>query len=546
MRFALPCASVLAFATSALCADAASPVTRYRNDEDGLAWMKATYPNAAEKFAQGEALLFDPASRADVERAAELFTQAFAEAPQSELAGRRKCQALTELGRHEEAVRACTDALNEGQSGLTIRAMVGALMSGPNPPTPSEVGFATAYARRLRRLMPQDPWPAAADCDIGRKLGDTDMLNHCVEELERIAPEHYETKRAAAWLAALRPGWGVLSAWLAVVLAAIATAAHAIVRSRKSSRQDAHAKLGVAACVVLGAFTSWPRAAFADTEAAGASAGAALGKTAGHLSKYSIDDQDPLSSIPTPVQRDNDPLEYGYLLMDLGDRADKASKHGDHLAAARYYAALAKAVPDVAISFRKACEEYSAANDREDALKYCGPALNRDGVVLADYSHYAELVFSKKGKLEPAEVETLDAIVDHLKVDDAAVTVAWDIECNLGVRLGDLKRLGECAPALALKAPEDPKAVFYEWAYAMQQGKFSDAEKFVARAKRVSTDKVQVKAMEAATYKAMPLWRKGFRDWRVGATAAVALFAGLALMLRRGHGAKATGLLDGS
>src|SRR6266487_871633 len=72
---------------------------RYRTDEEDLAWIRSTHPHAGELFDRGEALLF----AGDAAQAAELFAQAAEEAPQSALAPRRQCQALTELGNHDEA-----------------------------------------------------------------------------------------------------------------------------------------------------------------------------------------------------------------------------------------------------------------------------------------------------------------------------------------------------------------------------------------------------------------------------------------------------------
>src|SRR5262249_27086776 len=100
----------------------------------------------------------------------------------------------------------------------------------------------------------------------------------------------------------------------------------------------------------------------------------------GSMSEWPVDDKDPLKTVPTPAQRDSEPLQFGYHLMDLADKAQDATKRGDHEAAAKFYEAMAKAVPDVSIAFAKMCESYEAAGQREKAITACGIALNKQGV----------------------------------------------------------------------------------------------------------------------------------------------------------------------
>src|SRR4051812_45708366 len=66
-----------------------------------------------------------------------------------------------------------------------------------------------------------------------------------------------------------------------------------------------------------------------------------------------IDEEHPERSVPTPEQALKNPLEMGYLVMDLVARAEAASQRGDHAAAVRYYAAIAKAVPERSVSYTK-------------------------------------------------------------------------------------------------------------------------------------------------------------------------------------------------
>lgn len=524
----------LAAAGSAGAVRAEEAPQRSRLDQDNLAWMQSAHPAAADELLRGEALLANAKSGTDIEKAAELFKAASAEAPEGWLAPRRLCQAYTALGRHAQAVAACEDTLNKSGTALSLRAAVGALMSGPAKPTAEEMGRAMIFARRATELVPNEPWGYAAWCDIAVKIGDAEMFDDCAERLEAIAPNHYETDRVRTEAASIRPGVGVLAGWALVVLAALGTAMHAARRAFRGGLAARRAG-GVALLVALGALSM----------ARGASAAADDDGTGGMpsykhgLSKFPISDTDPVSSVPPPEKRDEDPLNYGYFLMDLGYKAVSAAQRGDHAAAARFYEAGIKADPDTAVPFFKACEQYEALGNLDKAAETCGAALSKPGARLADYSHYARILFDKPSGLEQKDIADLDAVVGHLKGGpDAGHAAAYDIECQLGARLDDLVRLQDCAPALAKMGPNDPKATFFQWVLAIKKKDYPAALGFVKQAKERANDpehRAEALRMEKATLEAMPLWRKGFgfRDWRVGATLTGLLAIGLTLLLMR-------------
>ncbi len=512
----------------------AEPAHRYKSDEDEVVWMRSARPGAAAELDQGEALLRQATSAADVERAADLFGRSAKEAPESALAARRECQALTALGKHDAAVTACNRALLRGGKVLDLRAAVGALMSGPGAPTVNETGRALFYARRAIEILPNEPWGYAAQCDVAEKLGDTEMLESCTAALSRVAPGHYETERAEAVMAGVRPGRSLAAAFGLAALGAVATLGH---RLRRGARRAAAARAAAGAAVV-GLCVSLVSTSAHATEAA---PGAARPAIAGHLSKYPVDLENPEASVPSPADRDKDPLEYGYFLMDVGDAADKAAARGDHLEAAKLYRALVKAVPDAAVGYRKTCEQYEAASDLTHAKAFCAAALTQKDAVLADYSHYARVVFAEAAGPSPEDVTNIDSVVRHLEKDPSSKTVAWDIECNLGVRLADTKRLHHCTAPWAAMVPDDPKVIFYQWVLALHEKDYAAAERLLRRARNTSAPPAQLKHMERATFEAMPLWRRGFRDWRVGAFASLVLFGVLSLLLLRSRRAAPAG-----
>ena len=85
------------------------------------------------------------------------------------------------------------------------------------------------------------------------------------------------------------------------------------------------------------------------------------GSAADLTAPRTIDENHPERSIPTPEQAMKNPLQMGYLLMDLIARGEAATEIGDHEAAIRYYRAIAKAVPERAVSFCARRPRYQAA-----------------------------------------------------------------------------------------------------------------------------------------------------------------------------------------
>jgi hypothetical protein len=136
---------------------------------------------------------------------------------------------------------------------------------------------------------------------------------------------------------------------------------------------------------------------------------------------------------------------------------------------------------------------------------------------------------AKPTRLEPAEVDDVDAVVDHLKKDESSRPAGFEVQCNLAVRLGDKQRLEECAPALAAVAPGDPKTLFFEWSLALMHRDFPAARKFLEHAKASPMKPEEVARMEEATIGALPIWRRAFQDWRIPATLGIVVAAALAM-----------------
>ncbi len=58
-----------------------------------------------------------------------------------------------------------------------------------------------------RKAQEHDPILLAADCELAESVGDGNMLQECVTELNAVAPNEPDTKRALALLAERCPPW---------------------------------------------------------------------------------------------------------------------------------------------------------------------------------------------------------------------------------------------------------------------------------------------------------------------------------------------------
>jgi hypothetical protein len=126
---------------------------------------------------------------------------------------------------------------------------------------------------------------------------------------------------------------------------------------------------------------------------------------------FAIDDADPESKVPSEQDAMRAPLQMGYWVMLVSDRAEAATKRGDLPAAVKYYRAIAKAAPDRAAPFKKMCTTYEAMDDWENAVGSCQVALGKQGATIDDYQHFMRLLLSKQGALNADEIADADAVV---------------------------------------------------------------------------------------------------------------------------------------
>jgi tetratricopeptide (TPR) repeat protein len=459
-------------------APARADLARTRGDADAFARLVEQSPGAAERLGQGETF----AAAGHLEEAVALFDQAARQAPIDPLVARRQCEALASLGRHEEAVEACKRARPDAKSPLAARAFVRASLSGNQALPVEEMTRDLLLARDARDRWPAEPWGYAAYCDIGERLGDNVMLQKCLQGLERVAPHHPETVRARAALASRGPGVGLWVGWAALAAAGLGTVAHA---GRRALRRRAVA--GPVGCALVALAVAGPAGAVPSPD------------HPDRVSDWAINDQDPVSSVPADAQKNRNPLEFAYWLMDLGSKAQTASKRGDHQAAIRYFLAMAKAVPDRPVSFQHLCHEYEAAGQHDKAISACNAVLYLNGATLNDYVDYIRLVLGTPGDLSTADRTSLASVIKHLREDPNGKSAADLWECEVGVRTRDAEQLEECTAAMALRSPNDPQTTFYEWTLAMIRGDIPRAETLVVQARALNMRPDGLQRIEADT-----------------------------------------------
>jgi tetratricopeptide (TPR) repeat protein len=244
---------------------------------------------------------------------------------------------------------------------------------------------------------------------------------------------------------------------------------------------------------------------------------------------FAINDANPEASVPSVEARNAAPLEMATFIMELGERADRAQKRGDHAAAARYYTALVMSVPDRAQGYAKLCRAHEAAGDRPNALKACARALRLPGVTLADFSEYAQLVLSERGEISPDRIKDLDALLAHLQTQVPGSLLPAQLRCDIGVRLLDVARLTQCTTELRQSAPNDPKTLSYEWTLALRQKDYTSATLVVERAKQSTMRPDAVEVMERVTRDLASPWTRMFQFLR--SKAGLAIGAGALLLL---------------
>lgn len=443
-----------------------------------------------------------------------------AHARASAATGRERCREMIERGARADAIAACDDVVKLGGTAEDLWAASTVRVARAEAPTMDDLIRADVLASAATRLAPGEPWGYLAHLAIARRWGDAELIDRRLRELQRVAPGHPLTARAIA-LAEPTIAWGrVLTACLLVLLC-LMTAAHAL---RRLLRHRLHPRGGARAtqALLVAAVLAWqPRLVAAAA--------------------FPIDDADPEHSVPTQAQADASPLDFADYLQNLTERAEGATRRGDHRAASRYFRALARAVPDSSLPQQRLCASLSALGETDAAITACSQALSLSGVRAEDFQRFADLVLGKAGATR-AELDDVALAARHLADQPETRARGLQLLCRLGVRIASVPLLEECTAGLAAVAPTDASTRVFQWSLALQRGRIGEARQHIAQARAAGLGEDAVARMDAATPDAthVPRWA-----YLVGGLALV-LAGTLVFVRRRLRGGQWTTTISGS
>lgn len=252
------------------------------------------------------------------------------------------------------------------------------------------------------------------------------------------------------------------------------------------------------------------------------------------ISKWAIDDRDPESSIPNEEQRNKDPIEFGYFLMDASARAEAALQRGDFKEAIAMFKVLAKAVPNRAVAFTKLCQTYRMVGQWENARQACRTALDKESVQAEDFANYIGLML-EKSQLTRKDQQDIDDVIRHVREQSPNDAFSYQLDCEVAAKLKDTRRFETCATRLAELVPDSPATVTFQWAYAILRNDIRGATRILEKARgNVNMAPSALAQMEQSTRDAEDKVGIGrVLSWLVPVLVLIALGAGLTLITRR-------------
>jgi hypothetical protein len=266
--------------------------------------------------------------------------------------------------------------------------------------------------------------------------------------------------------------------------------------------------------------------------------------------RYTVDDEKPIESIPTPEQRDADPLEFGYFIQDLIARAEGAFEKKEWERSVRYYEALARTIPEAAVSYSRLCVGYAELGKVEIAAANCGRAVQLSGAKVLDHLRFVGLTL-KKPAFTIKDASDVEASLAHLRAhvaskappkvlraeapaapstsaerskedikrdflalrerraladlgareaepknDGALATEIEVFACKIGIRLRDAARLDRCLGALREQKANEALLLPFEWAVALIRKDQVRAAALMERAKSRGLPPSAIRAMQ--------------------------------------------------
>ncbi|MFL5306542.1 MAG: hypothetical protein ACJ8F1_15100 [Polyangia bacterium] len=386
----------------------------------------------------------------------------------------------------------CHRAFLVGAKPEDMYREVASLMYEPAPPSLDTTVLVAFAAEAAVHRGGGEPWGYLARCEIGRRLGLADVLEGCLADLQRVAPDAPETKRMLAE-AVPRPRVWVWALRVLLVLLPLVTCAHVLLGRFHTRTRRVVTRKAAAVFFVVAALSAWT----------GSTHGALVQRNGrpelenDQLSTFPMDDADPEAGIPSVAQQNEKPLQFGYYLQDLAAKVERAKKNNDLPAQIRYYRAITKAAPNSPYGPRKLCEVLQASGDIDGAIVACRAATAIEGTTVGDFRRLVEVILAKPGEPPQDLQNEAYAAVDHIQEEAQLGSVPEAIRCDAALRFQDWGTLKVCSDRLGHTAPNDAKTVSFQWALAVHERDKQKADALVDRARSLGMERAGIQRMEA-------------------------------------------------
>jgi hypothetical protein len=435
--------------------------------------------------------------------AAALYTRAHREFPSDLDAARGACETGLRIAGDAtispSTTEACHKAFLMTQGARDMRNKVGALLHEKPKPAMEAIAIAALMSDAASKAAPDQPWGILARLDIARHLRRADLVEAARRDLSYYAPNFEAVRIALADDRIGRPSIWVWILRILCLLGLVGTGVHAFRhRSKAPSQKSASpASTPAAALLVLLSLLVPARATAAPVEVPD--------MKDGQLSQFKIDDEHPENAVKALAESNvkNDPLQLGYLLQDLSVKIKHAEVAHDYAAAARFWHAMALAVPTT-YAPRKECEALETAGDIAGAVNACREVLVREGSVGSDYARFVDLVLKNPNPLPNLEEKELEGVITHFEeATKGGGNLAAVLRCKVAMRFENRGALQKCKEAMSAAPANDPTVISIKWGLAVRAHDKAGALALVEQARQAGVDGPTVDRMLQTTSTAM-------------------------------------------
>jgi hypothetical protein len=409
---------------------------------------------------------------------------------------RRRCQALTELGRRADALSACKQLLNRVlPNAADLQAQLQALMLGTGRPSDADLQQATVLLGRVEGMDPDSVWAEAARCAVAERIGDRSTLALCSAALARLAPDGRLTQRfAPAVRASFTARWLKVGLLGALLLAALLTLAHSLATRRKGV-------VVASACLLLGA---WARPAAAQDSAATQESNVAAEHSTADASTPPAS-----GSSEDGVKAIDDEMAQVQVIIDKITAAEALiTEKNDWQSAVAKYNEVVATVPYMVKAWRRLCEGYSYLGMPTEGAHSCRQVLASKEANAWDRAMLVHHLLSGPDRAKPEVLAEARALSADAIATSPNERWGYDAQCELALRTNDLPALEACSKQLDRLAPDDRKTVAVLFSVALAEKRFADAERLIERSRAGGMDEPSLERMRATLRQRQPLTQR--------------------------------------